>query len=589
MLFFRDYWKRPLTLNELLEEAENLDVNDEQIPSEIIIFPPDNNHLTDEDSGDEDTVDISNLPGGQLRADAEVNFENTESDIEDDLPLSHFVKRKKMSKPAKEKNEFIWTKNDITSDLPAWDAVCGPKQQDSPVDTLFSFFDDQVMNLLVTYTNLYATVQNRDADVTTDEMRCFIGILLLSGYNCLPRREMYWENSPDTNNKLVCNAMTRNRFRHIMQNLHCCDNANLAADDRFAKLRPLICLLNKKFMDMAPPAEHHSVDESMVPYYGRHPTKQFIRGKPIRWGYKLWTGTNRLGYIEWFEPYQGANTKLSDEYKSLGLGASVVLEFVDTLKASDNKMNYHIFFDNLFSSLPLLSELKSRGVKGTGTIRENRLPKNCPLVSSNEIKKQPRGNFDYATTVDNEIIVCKWHDNSIVNIVSNHATVFPTIQVKRFSKTDKKVILVPQPHIIKIYNENMGGVDRADQNISLYRSSIRGKKWYFPLFTHFVDMAVQNSWRLHKFNGGKLDHLSFRRIIAVGILESFKKKSEGRTSKLPKGAHCFSKFDGVDHLVAYQEKQTRCILCHKKSNFFCKKCTVALHPKDCFQKYHTQD
>ena len=31
-----------------------------------------------------------------------------------------------------------------------------------------------------------------------------------------------------------------------------------------------------------------SVDESMVPYYGRHSTKQHFRGKPIRFGYKVW-------------------------------------------------------------------------------------------------------------------------------------------------------------------------------------------------------------------------------------------------------------------------------------------------------------
>ncbi|XP_050302783.1 piggyBac transposable element-derived protein 3-like [Anthonomus grandis grandis] len=295
------YWKRPLTLNELLAEAEELELGDDAVPTEIVIFPPENDDITDEDSGDEGNVDINNLPGGQLG-----------------------------------------------------------------------------------------------------------------------------------------------------------DNA--------------------EFMDMAPPAEHNSVDESMVPYYGRHPTKQFIRGKPIRWGYKIWTGTNRLGYIEWFEPYQGSNTKLSDEYKPLEMGASIVLEFVDALKASQKDMNYHIFFDNLLTSLPLLSELKSRGVKGTRIIRENRLSKNCPIVTAGEIKKQPRGNFDYATTEENEIVVCKWHDNSIVNIASNYSMVFPTIQVKRFSKKDNKVILVPQPHIIKIYNENMGGVDRADQIISLYRTCIRGKK-----------------------------------------------------------------------------------------------------------------
>lgn len=34
----------------------------------------------------------------------------------------------------------------------------------------------------------------------------------------------------------------------------------------------------------------------MIPYYGRHPTKEFIRGKPIRWGYKAWVPAEPLGY-----------------------------------------------------------------------------------------------------------------------------------------------------------------------------------------------------------------------------------------------------------------------------------------------------
>lgn len=50
----------------------------------------------------------------------------------------------------------------------------------------------------------------------------------------------------------------------------------------------------------------------MVPYFGRHGSKQFIRGKTIRWGYKFWMATTISGYIEWFEPYQGASTKLEE-------------------------------------------------------------------------------------------------------------------------------------------------------------------------------------------------------------------------------------------------------------------------------------
>nr|CAI5849684.1 unnamed protein product [Callosobruchus analis] len=47
------------------------------------------------------------------------------------------------------------------------------------------------------------------------------------------------------------------------------------------------------------------------------------------------------------------------------------------------------------------------------------------------------------------------------------------------------------------------------------------------------------------------------------------------------------RYDRLDHLVVYQEKQTRCNVCHKNCNFFCQKCSVTLHPKNCFVNYHT--
>ncbi len=39
-----------------------------------------------------------------------------------------------------------------------------------------------------------------------------------------------------------------------------------------------------------------SIDESMIPYFGRHPAKQSIRGKPVRWGYKAWVAADPNGY-----------------------------------------------------------------------------------------------------------------------------------------------------------------------------------------------------------------------------------------------------------------------------------------------------
>lgn len=446
------------------------------------------------------------------------------------------------------------------------------------------FFDMSIINDLVHFSNLYALQRNRLGDITSDDMFCFIGVLILSGYSTVSRKRMYWQNSEDTNNKLVSSSISRDRFQHVMSNFHCVDNNDLDINDRFAKLRPLFQALNKKFFEHAPVEEHHSVDEAMVPYFGRHGCKQFIRGKPIRWGYKFWVGATRLGYIIYFDPYQGASTSLPHKYKELGLGASVVLQYADIL-ASTGFDNFHLFFDNFFTSLSLIKELTLRKIKATGTVRENRIAK-CPLTDTKTFKKQQRGAFEYAL-VDDEIVISKWNDNSVLTIVSNASPVNPLNKTRRFSQKEKKYIYIDQPNLIKGYNENMGGVDRSDQNIGQYRISIRGKKWYFPLISHCIDMSVQNAWYLHRFNGGKLDQLSFRRAIATELLETHKVLGKKGPSKKATTFRQHSRFDRMDHLVVYQDKQTRCAVCHKNAHFRCEKCDVGLHPKDCFRQYHT--
>nr|CAH7723345.1 unnamed protein product [Callosobruchus chinensis] len=153
---------------------------------------------------------------------------------------------------------------------------------------------------------------------------------------------MFLENSPDTHNELVSQALSRDRFEYILSNLHCCDNANLDAFDKFTKLRSLFQKVNKTFQEHASVHESHSVAESMVPYYGIHGSEQFIRGKPIRYGYKLWTGTTSEGYVIWFEPYQEASSEIDIKYKEFRLGPSVILHYADVITSlSEQSFPYH--------------------------------------------------------------------------------------------------------------------------------------------------------------------------------------------------------------------------------------------------------
>ena len=229
----------------------------------------------------------------------------------------------------------------------------------------------------------------------------------------------------------------------------------------------------------------------MVPYFGRHSCKQFIRGKPIRFGYKLWCLNTNTGYLMQFEPYQVANT--TPTLPGLGMGDSVV----DLLSELDMSLKYHVYFDHLFTPLKLMDFLSKKGVEATGTIRANRVEK-CHVADLQQLSKLPHGSYDYRLDTANNIEVVRWHDNSIVTIASNHFGTEPVVKAKRWSSAEKKVIDVDQPRVIQAYNKGMGGVDRMDQNVSKYRISMRSKKWWWPTVAHLLDVTVQNAWLLYR-------------------------------------------------------------------------------------------
>jgi len=111
-----------------------------------------------------------------------------------------------------------------------------------------------------------------------------------------------------------------------MRYLHLADNLRLDSSDRFAKVRPLYNMLNERCLTFRPIDQYMSVDETMVPYFGRHPTKQFIRSKPVRFGYKLWSLATSGGYVIQFEPYGGGAKEKSQKQLDFGLDGSVVLD-----------------------------------------------------------------------------------------------------------------------------------------------------------------------------------------------------------------------------------------------------------------------
>lgn len=190
-------------------------------------------------------------------------------------------------------------------------------------------------------------------------------VLLHSGYHSVPRRKMLWELKPDCHNNLVADNMRRDQMDAMLHCLYFRDNT-MIDDDGFFKVRPLFTNLNKAGQWFLEEGEF-SVDEVMVPYFGRHSAKQFIYGKPIRFGYKVWALCTSEGSGVWFEPYCGRDTRVED--KGLGQGPNIVLQLVEQASLPPGS---ELYFDNLFTTFPLLDKLSEMNLAGTGTLRQNR-------------------------------------------------------------------------------------------------------------------------------------------------------------------------------------------------------------------------
>ena len=143
-----------------------------------------------------------------------------------------------------------------------------------------------------------------DISVSLNELKVFWAILIVSGYNSLPSKSLYWSHDPDLHNNAISNAMRRDRLEMIMKCLHFNATDTIDRTDKYCKLRPLITHLKKKFMEHFISSQSVSHDEAMVKYFGKHSCKQSIHNKPMRCGYKMWCQITPSGYLQAFDSYQ---------------------------------------------------------------------------------------------------------------------------------------------------------------------------------------------------------------------------------------------------------------------------------------------
>ena len=119
-------------------------------------------------------------------------------------------------------------------------------------------------------------------------MKAFFGVNYMMALNQLPKLSLYWDSDVFIGNTGIQNVFIRERFKEILQNLHFADNTKSDKEDKGYKIRPVIDHLNELFRQVYSDEPEQSIDEHMTKFKGRSSIKQYIKSKPIKWGFKSW-------------------------------------------------------------------------------------------------------------------------------------------------------------------------------------------------------------------------------------------------------------------------------------------------------------
>lgn len=266
-----------------------------------------------------------------------------------------------------------------------------------------------------------------------------------------------------------------------------------------------------------------------------------------------------------------------------------------------------------YTSAKLFLELHGMNYGACGTIRENRI--GFPRTQENALPKNAdRGAMRWIR--DGPLLFVKWRDSRDVTMSStihkacDGQCVQRRVKDKASGTWSSQQVPVPEP--VRAYNKSMGGVDLSDALIQYYTVSQETQRWYMKLFLHFVDIAIVNSFILHKetavARGEKpLTQKQFRELLCLELADFRKPDPPAETSceaAVPaeatgEASQCQARCLPVlvvdqlspdPHLKSTQGRR-KCVLCGMKTMYKCKACQVALCiivDRLCFTMWHEQ-
>ena len=223
--------------------------------------------------------------------------------------------RRALPKRANTDFELGWKEQIQSVEKPAFSGLPGINknfqitQDSSPWDIFEIFFSPEMFKLIQKETNQYAKQQiNKKKQegslspksvfalwntVSQQEIKKFFAIIIHMSVLRKSSLRDYWSLRPIIHTPYAASVgMSRDRFLAILTMFHLNNNDAKAARgqpgyDPLFKIRPVIDTLVPKFQDVYTPEEKLTIDEAICPFRGRIFFRVYIKGKPHKYGIKM--------------------------------------------------------------------------------------------------------------------------------------------------------------------------------------------------------------------------------------------------------------------------------------------------------------
>jgi hypothetical protein len=413
----------------------------------------------------------------------------------------------------------------------------------------------------------------------------------------------YWEKGP-TFNPTIRDLMPYKRFRAILSCLHVTmvnpkdkeGHANKTEQNPMWRVQWLIDYFNTVFKRLYIPGPFVSMDEFMIPTKIRHFLKQFIKGKPHKWGIKLYMAAcPTTGFCLHFQIHDGRQKKVLEMVKS------AIPQWLI-------RYGRILVVDNFYTCMDVAKWVMSKGMHLIGTLQSNRIDLSHWTLPATAT----RGKIAAYEWIDDDanskgLYILSWVDRRVVNMM----TTLPIETHNVIKKVTKKIpsqrrkvyqqATIKSPTCVQIYNKKMGAVDTVGSFTHTAHYPFRSRKWSTHVIFGLFSIAISNAHKLLKTSSPKHRKMSMSKFLkqAVSDLLIFLKPKETppRTTDTPETPNSESPVSSPlikrRRLHVYQSSGTnlsdkslhvpvkfknnswRCSVCHTRRSSFC--CTGCDH------------